>query len=492
MQTSRLDISEAEAKQVTVLQLNRQGLEQIPVDLHRRFPNLEQLHLSHNKLKKIPRCLFRLAKLKILVLDGNALTKLPDAIASTIALRQLSLRDNRLRFLPALPAALETFDLANNRLREFPAHLRHNTRLTHLDLSGNALGTLPDELAEQWPHLRFLNCSASGLTQLPPLPARLYALIAARNQLSSLPPTIAQSPYLQRLDLSRNPGRFSLRQLPRALRYLDLRYTPTRWPGPEELLSHCPQLSHAYGGLPTRNQRILNDFLTEARRPADFSVLSYWQLWNGKQVPSLLPSQLLACLSGVQPLRVASTAHRQLGQRRLQLKPQAGQSVWGILGTTALPLAEILARMRGRGMKYAEDVGAANCVLLGYQLDELPQSVNTLTCISERDFLHQLDPQQGRYLTSKLNKGTDSSQLANDLHGENQAARELALQTLRAFGTPDALLPTLLEQWEKLRTAGYSDVLVPYLPPWWQRILLGGASRQKLPPLRTKLDRELY
>ena len=82
-------------------------------------------------------------------------------------------------------------DLSNCGLREVPAWVRaHAATLEELNLSGNALVTLPDWLAE-CTQLRVLFCSQNAMTALPSVVGRLpniFMVSFKSNELTVVPP----------------------------------------------------------------------------------------------------------------------------------------------------------------------------------------------------------------------------------------------------------------------------------------------------------------
>lgn len=123
-------------------------------------------------------------------------------------------------------------------LTEFPREIfTLADTLEILDLSGNALHSLPDDL-HRLPHLRVLFCSNNAFTELPhclgqcatlsmiafkanqishvpgaALPPRLRWLILTDNRISDLPPELGERPLLQKLMLAGN----QLSHLPESL-----------------------------------------------------------------------------------------------------------------------------------------------------------------------------------------------------------------------------------------------------------------------------------
>ena len=113
-----------------------------------------------------------MAGMTILQLDGNGLSELPSGLLSgSPGLRVLHLRGNRFEALPAralrLPALVE-LDLGGNLLRELPAAPFGNSpELSYLYLDGNQIGTLPADLIAGLRHLRVLKLRDNAIDTLP-------------------------------------------------------------------------------------------------------------------------------------------------------------------------------------------------------------------------------------------------------------------------------------------------------------------------------------
>ncbi|WP_431480482.1 leucine-rich repeat-containing protein kinase family protein [Pseudomonas thivervalensis] len=165
-------------------------------------------------------------------------------------------------------------------LTEFPREIFELAdSLEILNLSGNQLDTLPDDL-HRLPHLRVLFCSDNRFTELPEclgrcsaltmvgfkanritrvtgaaLPPRLRWLILTDNDVSHLPDELGQRPHLQKLMLAGN----RLQQLPASLgqchRLELLRVAANQLTELPQWLLELPSLSWlAYAGNPLEAQ----------------------------------------------------------------------------------------------------------------------------------------------------------------------------------------------------------------------------------------------
>ncbi|KAI5298185.1 hypothetical protein KEM55_003704, partial [Ascosphaera atra] len=156
-------------------------------------------------------CLF--GGLEILDLHRNALVSLPQGLRRLERLRSLNLSDNKLPMdVFGLLAQLESLidlKIASNGFKGMLTPSVGNlSRLEALDLKGNALTELPEELSSL-SSLRILDVSENQLTQLPfdalsSLP--LVELNAKKNKLRGdlLPPSIERLDKLQSLTLTGN------------------------------------------------------------------------------------------------------------------------------------------------------------------------------------------------------------------------------------------------------------------------------------------------
>lgn len=235
------------AKGVVVLNLSHNNIETIPNQLFVNMADLLYLDLSHNKLEMMPPQMRRLVELKVLVLNDNPLQHFQlKQLPSMTQLRVLHMRNTQ-RSTGNMPLVLdalvnlEDVDLSRNELRDVPDALLDLTNLRVLNLSDNSICRLPhlpvDEQRRQatagWPRLEILNVSGNRLTELPndllarwsklqklfvnnnlltfdgipPACSRLInlqVLHAAHNRLELVPEGLARCPRLRTIKLNDN------------------------------------------------------------------------------------------------------------------------------------------------------------------------------------------------------------------------------------------------------------------------------------------------
>ncbi|XP_058393663.1 leucine-rich alpha-2-glycoprotein [Diceros bicornis minor] len=201
------------------------NLTQLPADILRGTPKLQELHLSSNRLENLSaEFLLPVPQLKVLDLTRNALSRLPRGLfRGSAALRTLVLKENRLHILEASCLhglqALEHLDLSENRLRTLPAGLLANlTDLRVLDLSNNRLETLPPDLLRGPQRLERLHLEGNRLRALEDdllAPQKdLRHLFLSDNQLAKVAANAFRGlRRLDFLDLSNN----SLSSVPKGL-----------------------------------------------------------------------------------------------------------------------------------------------------------------------------------------------------------------------------------------------------------------------------------
>ncbi|TMW61909.1 hypothetical protein Poli38472_010972 [Pythium oligandrum] len=240
--------------QLTALSLRNCRLEQIPgdigllsklteldlsqnPDLHSLpgpvFPNtLRKISLAAIGLKQFPNGELKGLKLTALDISSNSLgdDTLDESLKAFGELETLDLSSTGLTRLPSSLQALSklsTLSVANNEIDTLDATALPS--LTHLNVAGNPLSTLPDEMAERSSALLTLNASRCAFKSLSSTilsgASALTELDLSYNELESLPTSLANAPALRVLDISHNVLTaiprvvFSLKKLER----LDLR-----------------------------------------------------------------------------------------------------------------------------------------------------------------------------------------------------------------------------------------------------------------------------
>lgn len=146
----------------------------------------------------------------------------------TIALARLkpasgksSLRGSLLLNVPSgISPDMTHLDLSSNKLTNIRG-LQQLTQLTDLNLSNNALHTLPGSIIEKLAQLKQLDLSSNKLRTLPPEIGSLSAMEVLRladNDIAAIPDQVGRLNKLLVLDLSKNT---QLKQLPRTIAALE-------------------------------------------------------------------------------------------------------------------------------------------------------------------------------------------------------------------------------------------------------------------------------
>ena len=135
---------------------------------------------------RLPRGLFRMPNLEVLIIRGIGISRLPEASAEAKSLRVV--------------------DFARNRIAEFPESLIKLPRLSALNLSYNRLEGLPRGIG-RLKKLRILNLRGNALTHLPPEWHHLQSLRSldlSMNRLSEVPDSLKTLASLEKLRLAYN------------------------------------------------------------------------------------------------------------------------------------------------------------------------------------------------------------------------------------------------------------------------------------------------
>uniref|UniRef100_A0A8C9V6H9 non-specific serine/threonine protein kinase n=1 Tax=Scleropages formosus TaxID=113540 RepID=A0A8C9V6H9_SCLFO len=176
---------------------------------------LREVNLSQNELASLPSGLLHLTRIKKLIAAKNQLTSLFDVSRGTnwIGLRKLEELDVSDNALSSLPSAvlhffksLNSLNVCRNKLKEFPEPWA--CPLKYCRSSSNVIESLPDTISMFWKTLKDVDFSENALKELPSHIFELQGLISLKvcgNQLSSLPSPIKWTcSQLKTLDLSRN------------------------------------------------------------------------------------------------------------------------------------------------------------------------------------------------------------------------------------------------------------------------------------------------
>ncbi|XP_070559105.1 leucine-rich repeat serine/threonine-protein kinase 2-like isoform X2 [Ptychodera flava] len=201
---------------VKVLALSNNSLAEIPEDLSESLPNLEDVDLRCNRFAKLPPCLLKLKKLRVLDMSLNEIED-RNGYHSDISssLLQLNLSKNRLKNVPKLLTSctpnLEILSLAGNAISATRSCKLRN--LKSLDLSNNKLQEFPEAFFLGLPALETLDLESNELKSLPPNAAEkltsLKVVKLSRNQLATaaphfIPKFLLNLPNLQTLDIRYN------------------------------------------------------------------------------------------------------------------------------------------------------------------------------------------------------------------------------------------------------------------------------------------------
>ncbi|XP_018317415.1 leucine-rich repeat and calponin homology domain-containing protein 1 isoform X3 [Mycetomoellerius zeteki] len=167
-----------------IADLSKNRFSELPEEVT-EFSFLEKLHLYHNAIRIIPETVVMLQSLNYLDLSRNQLTSLPREICR-------------------LP--LQTLLVAHNRLASLPDELGRMTVLAELDAGCNEITSLPPRLGDL-AQLRSLDLRSNLLVHLPIelTYLRLVKLDISGNRISVLPNEMRKMKSLVDFKLSDNP-----------------------------------------------------------------------------------------------------------------------------------------------------------------------------------------------------------------------------------------------------------------------------------------------
>ena len=154
-------------ERLRALSLRNQQLSVVDADFLRRFPNLEDVDLSGNRIAHL-NGLEHLPQLRRLTLGGNRLETV-SGLEHLTQLTDLDLSGNQLEQMPdgvEQLAQLTSLDLSFNQIAGLDDRIGQLANLENLQLRGNLLGTVPSTLGNL-AQLRILNLGANRLQVVP-------------------------------------------------------------------------------------------------------------------------------------------------------------------------------------------------------------------------------------------------------------------------------------------------------------------------------------
>lgn len=217
-----------------ILTMSESGLVLLPSDVFASLSHLKNLFLDRNNLSDLsPKLLSENRLLETLEISKNPLKNLPEELLRNCwKLRSFTASHCQLSSLPeklfANCSILENVTLNDNRLTFISSETFSKTALVSLQLSGNALSQLSNQLFYPSNPLRYLNLSRNAFTRIPSSSYRKISSLRELDLHSNSIERVEDEDFvylvnLKTLDLSRNKIRkFDVFRRSSNLLYLNL------------------------------------------------------------------------------------------------------------------------------------------------------------------------------------------------------------------------------------------------------------------------------
>lgn len=164
------DLAEAllTPEKVYKLDLHKQKLKEIPKDVY-KLKNLQELNVSKNKLKELPKDIDTLKNLEVINASANDIDTIYAEIGNCIHLKKLILNQNVIAHLPSTIGNLtELFflDMWGNEIQEFPkeiAKLQNTLKVVDLRVI-NIKDNMQEEMVKLLPNTKIffsLSCNCN-------------------------------------------------------------------------------------------------------------------------------------------------------------------------------------------------------------------------------------------------------------------------------------------------------------------------------------------
>lgn len=140
----------AKSNEIISLNLSRNLSLDLPRDFIQSCTSLRDIKYTGNEARKLPISISRATRLTLLDVSNNRLEEVEHAeLARLTGILRMTFANNRLKSLPSDFGAfrsLRVLNLSSNFLDKFPVTLCTLESLINLDVSFNAIGSLPDEI----------------------------------------------------------------------------------------------------------------------------------------------------------------------------------------------------------------------------------------------------------------------------------------------------------------------------------------------------------
>ncbi len=397
-----------------------------------------------NRLKKLPRELAQLKKLKVLKLSGNSFQSL-EVLSEIPILQELELVQVELEERLEIPIQfqfLQYLNLSSTQISQLPEEIIQLQSLQDLDLSNTQIRKLPKVIG-QLKSLQKLDLHSTQISQLPEEIGQLKSLqtlILRSTQTRRLPQTIIQLKSLQSLDLEST----LISQLPekigqlKSLKFLNLSNTKIR---------HLPEEIGQLKSLREINLR-LTQISQIPEKIGQLKSLKSLNL-NNTQI-SQLPEEI-GQLKSLQKLNLRSTQIRQFPKEILLLK-----------SLQKLNLRSTQVRWIPETVSQLQSLQVLN--LISSQVSQLPESISQLQSLQTLDLsntqISQLPEVIGQLRSLKiLNlRSTQISQLPKEI------GQLRSLQTLNLVSSKISSLPKEIGQLQSLQNLNLSNTQISQIP----------------------------
>ncbi len=199
------ELFEIKNRQIVKLTLSQVGLSKFPASIL-KMRHLKALDLSGNEIEQILRKIYRLKKLRRLLLYRNKIKYLPISICSMKNLEELRLDSNHIQCLPLHIGNLinlKKLSIDNNKLGKLSESICELENLEELYLRGNNIKYLPENIS-RLTNLRNLLLNRNALACLPDSLYKLRnlrILYLERNKFKKTPEVIKKMNFVERLDI---------------------------------------------------------------------------------------------------------------------------------------------------------------------------------------------------------------------------------------------------------------------------------------------------